>query len=95
MLSKARLVVLEALELSLNFVYIRQFFRGPTSPLHICKRVTKIAACLCLMCSIVTHAQPAELMLALAAGHVHAALVLLDWPLTLRAWLSVDLQPVL
>ena len=47
------------------------------------------------MLSIVSHAQPAELMLALATGHVHATLVLLDGPLALRAWLRVDLQPVL
>ena len=39
-------------------------------------------------------AQPAELVAALAAGHVHAALVLLDGPLALGAGLGVGQDPV-
>lgn len=39
-------------------------------------------------------AQPAELKAALTAGHVHAALVLLDGPLALGALLGVRQDPV-
>ena len=39
-------------------------------------------------------AEPAELMLALRAGHVHAALVLLDRPSALGAGLGVCQDPV-
>lgn len=39
-------------------------------------------------------AEPAELEAALAAGHVHAALVLLNWPLALGALLRVRQNPI-
>merc|ERR1719337_373422 len=42
----------------------------------------------------VAHAHPAELVLALRAGHVVAALVLLDARLALRAALRVGQDPV-
>jgi hypothetical protein len=42
---------------------------------------------------VVAHAEPAELVAALATRHVHAALVLLDLHLALRAWLGVELEP--
>lgn len=45
------------------------------------------------MVLVVSHTQPAELVPALRAGHVHATLILLDLSLTLRAWLSVKLEP--
>ena len=46
------------------------------------------------MLFVVSEAEPAELILALAAGHVHAALVLLNWALALWAWLCIELDPI-
>jgi hypothetical protein len=43
--------------------------------------------------SIVTHAQPAELVLALRASHVHAPLVFLNAHLALGARLGVKFEP--
>ena len=40
------------------------------------------------------HTEPAELILAVTAGHEHAATVLLDGAFALRARLGVDLHPI-
>lgn len=45
------------------------------------------------MILVVSHAQPAELIPALTACHMHAPLVLLNLDLTLGAWLCIELQP--
>ena len=47
------------------------------------------------MFSIISHAQPTKLILALAARHVHAPGVLLDRHFALRARLRVYLDPTL
>ena len=41
----------------------------------------------------VSEAQPAEIVFAFSAGHVHAALVFLNVGVALRAWLAVGLDP--
>ena len=47
------------------------------------------------MLPVVTHAEPAELILALTARHMHASLIFLNWTLALWAWLRVQLHPVI
>ena len=47
------------------------------------------------MFSIISHAKPAKLILALTTRHVHAAGVLLDGHFAFRAWLRVYLDPTL
>ena len=44
---------------------------------------------------VISEADPAELVLAARACHVHASLVLLDGLLALWAWLCVQLHPCL
>ena len=46
------------------------------------------------MISIVSHAEPAELVSALRASHMHASLILFDRTLALWTRLRVQLHPV-
>jgi hypothetical protein len=47
------------------------------------------------MISVVSHAQPAELITALGAGHMHATAVFLDIGFAFWASLSIKLDPLL
>lgn len=94
MLDIAHGVVLEAFELALNLRSICHLRSLTPKFLHILDRVTKTLSCFSRVISIVAHAQPAELVAALTARHVHAALVLLDGTFALGARLCVDLHPV-
>ena len=72
-----RRIMFEPLQLSFNCVCIDLFLRVIHSGLllsflHFLKRPAVVVR------SIGLHAEPAESMLAIAAGHVHASLVLLD-----------------
>ena len=42
----------------------------------------------------VSEAEPAELVLALTASHVHASLILFNWTFALRAGFAINLEPV-
>jgi len=55
------------------------------------------AACIGVMFSPFTETQPAELLTATVAGHMHAAIVLLDWNATTWTWasFSIELDPFL
>ena len=57
--------------------------------LNIFEGVAEILSSLSLMIFVVTHAEPAELIPALRASHVHTPLVLLNLHLALRATLGV------
>lgn len=59
----------------------------------ILKAVAQVLPSFLTVILIVAHAQPAELILALTACHVHAALVLLYGYLALGTRLSVELHP--
>jgi len=87
-------IVLKALKLTLYLDYICHFLCLTTSFLHISVTIAKTPARLRIMLAIVAQAQPAELKLALAARHVHAPWILLDWALALGAWLRIDLHPI-
>ena len=45
------------------------------------------------MLFVVSHAEPAELVLALRTCHVHAALILLNLYLAFGAWFCIELHP--
>ena len=94
MLNVAHLVVLKTLELTFDHCNIAHFCGISSGFLDVLKRVAKTLACLGGMIAVVTHAQPAELVLALTTGHMHASLILLDRSFALRARLRVDLHPV-
>ena len=46
------------------------------------------------MLAAITEAEPAKLVLALTASHMHASLILFNWALALRAGFAINLKPV-
>ena len=59
----------------------------------IFKGIAEVPPSLLAMVTIVTEAEPAELIAALGASHVHASLVLLDGDFAFGARLGVELEP--
>ena len=60
---------------------------------HVLVGVAQVAARLSRVVAVVAHAEPAELVLALGTGHVHAALVFLDAYFALGTGFGVQFQP--
>ena len=89
-------ILFEFLQFSLNVLNIFDlltFCSSSFNNIFIC--ATEPFSCFCLVFLIISKTQPAKPVLALTAGHVHTAWILLDWSFAFWALFGVELKPVL
>ena len=93
----ARGIVLEFLVLLVDFLELLDLDRvgGAIDFYNVFVRIANRSSCKLPMLLVVAHAEPAELVLAVGAGHVHASLIFLNIAFALWALLRVNYLPCL